>query len=163
MSLVGRATQPEGCKPSLLLARCVQTLNARHPVRRIVDPIGAKGRSSTGMPLRVSEEARYLLLSYIADHPQASQRDVADALGVSLGKVNYCVRALIGRGMVNARRFRNSRKKAAYTYYLTPEGIQERVAVTKAFLKQKIAEYDLLVKEIERLSTEVSELDLRTG
>lgn len=115
--------------------------------------------SLTRMPQQVSNEARYLLLTYLGEHPQSSQRDVADALGVSLGKVNYCVRALIGKGMIKAHSFTNSRKKAAYTYYLTPKGIREKIAVTHAFLRHKIAEYDLLVKEIERLSTEVSQLE----
>ena len=105
----------------------------------------------------ISDEVRYRLLKYLADHPDASQREVARDLGISLGKVNYCLKALIGKGWIKARNFRNSRHKAAYVYVLTPKGIEEKIAVTHAFLRRKVAEYDLLVKEIETLTAEVGE------
>jgi len=105
----------------------------------------------------ISDEVRYRLLKYLADHPEASQREVARELGISLGKVNYCLKALIGKGWIKARNFRNNRHKAAYVYVLTPKGIEEKVAVTRAFLRRKVAEYDLLVKEIETLTAEVGE------
>lgn len=104
---------------------------------------------------QISDEIRYRLLGYLADHPDASQRTLANVLGVSLGKVNYCLRALIEKGLVKARNFRNSDNKIAYAYVLTPKGIEEKVNVTYVFLRRKIAEHDLLVQEIERLSEEV--------
>jgi EPS-associated MarR family transcriptional regulator len=110
------------------------------------------------MPATLSHEVRYRLLRYLADHPDASQRELARELSVSVGKVNYCLRALMEKGWVKARNFRNSNHKAGYLYVLTPKGIEEKVNVTSAFLRRKLDEYDLLQKEIERLTREVSEL-----
>jgi EPS-associated MarR family transcriptional regulator len=110
------------------------------------------------MPATLTAEARYRLLSYLADHPEASQRELARQLGVSLGKINYCLRALMEKGWVKARNFRNSNHKAGYLYVLTAKGLEEKVNVTSAFLRRKLDEYDLLTKEIERLTREVSEL-----
>ncbi len=103
----------------------------------------------------VSEEVRYRLLNYVAENPEASQRDIAVALGVSLGKANYCLRALIGKGLIKARNFKNSRNKAAYAYLLTPKGIDEKINVTYEFLRRKVREYEVLAGEIERLTEEV--------
>ncbi len=103
----------------------------------------------------VSEEVRYRLLRYLESHPEASQRELAQHLGVSVGKINYCVRALIAKGLVKMRNFRNSEKKLAYAYVLTPKGIEEKVNVTALFLKLKLAEYDSIAAEIERLTREL--------
>lgn len=108
----------------------------------------------------LDEEVRYRLLKYLDEHPDASQRDLARALGVSLGKVNYCIRALIEKGWLKMRNFRNSSNKSAYAYVLTPFGIDEKVRVTYAFLKRKVAEYDTLAQEIETLTREVTELSV---
>jgi EPS-associated MarR family transcriptional regulator len=89
----------------------------------------------------ISQEVRYLLLKYLADHPNASQRDVARDLRISLGKTNYCVRALMEKGWVKVRNFRDSENESAYLYILTPKGIEEKINVTAAFLRRKIAEY----------------------
>jgi EPS-associated MarR family transcriptional regulator len=110
------------------------------------------------MRIELSQEVRYRLLKYLADHPDATQRDLARELGISLGKVNYCLKALITRGLVKARNFQKSNHKAAYLYILTPRGIEEKVSVTSAFLRRKLAEYAVLTDEIERLRGEVSEL-----
>jgi EPS-associated MarR family transcriptional regulator len=104
---------------------------------------------------QLSEEIRYRLLQHLAAHPDASQRELARALGISLGKVNYCLHALIEKGLVKARNFRNARNKSAYAYILTPQGIEEKINVTYAFLRRKIAEHETIVREIERLSAEV--------
>jgi EPS-associated MarR family transcriptional regulator len=85
-----------------------------------------------------------------------SQRELAARLGVSLGRTNYLVRALIGKGLVKARRFKNARNKLAYRYALTPEGVLEKVRVTRRFLEAKVLEYEALRREIEQLSLEVS-------
>src|SRR3954471_17743074 len=110
------------------------------------------------MPATLTAEARYRLLSHLAEHPEASQRELARQLGVSLGKINYCLRALMEKGWVKARNFRNSNHKAGYLYVLTAKGLEEKVNVTSAFLRRKLDEYDVLTKEIERLTREVSEL-----
>jgi EPS-associated MarR family transcriptional regulator len=105
----------------------------------------------------LSDEVRYRLLKHLADDPHASQRDLARALGISLGKVNYCLRALIEKGLVKARSFRDSENKAAYAYVLTPRGLDEKLNATRAFLRVKMAEYDLVAAQIRELA---SELDL---
>lgn len=84
-----------------------------------------------------------------------SQRELAEALGVSLGKTNYCLRALLERGLIKMQNFRNSKNKAAYAYYLTPEGMRRKARLTAGFLKRKIAEYHALKGEIEKLRAEV--------
>jgi EPS-associated MarR family transcriptional regulator len=106
----------------------------------------------------VSNEIRYRLLKHLADEPNASQRDLARALDVSVGKVNYCLRALMKKGLLKVRNFKNSRNKTAYLYLLTPKGIEEKVNVTKAFLQQRMAEYDAITVEIQRLTQEVQRL-----
>jgi GDPmannose 4,6-dehydratase len=109
------------------------------------------------MPHSLSLEDRYRLLKELSGQPQATQRDLARALGVSLGKLNYCLRALIEKGLVKARSFRDSEHKLAYAYVLTPRGIEEKVLTTRAFLNLKMAEYDSITAQIKDL---VSELDL---
>jgi EPS-associated MarR family transcriptional regulator len=111
------------------------------------------------MPSTVTEEVRYRLLKYLAEHPEASQREVARALGISLGKANYCLNALIEKGLLKVSNFRKSDRKLAYAYVLTPSGIEEKVNVTYAFLRRKVAEYDVLAEEIAKLTAEVRELD----
>ena len=103
----------------------------------------------------ISDETRYRLLAYLAAHPEASQRGIADELGVSIGKVNYCLRAFLQKGLLKIRNFKNSKNKLAYAYVLTPRGLEEKAAVSVEFLKRKIAEHDALTKEIDRLTREV--------
>jgi EPS-associated MarR family transcriptional regulator len=105
--------------------------------------------------LAPSQEVRYRLLSYLAEHPDATQRELARELGVSVGKVNYCLKALISKGWVKIRNFQKSEHKAAYLYLLTAKGIEEKVQVTSAFLRRKLDEYEQLRAEIERLRREV--------
>ncbi|HXH94708.1 MAG TPA: MarR family EPS-associated transcriptional regulator [Thermoanaerobaculia bacterium] len=105
----------------------------------------------------VEDEMRYRLLRYFEQHPHASQRELARELGISVGKVNYCLRALIQRGWVKMRNFRDSTNKLAYTYTLTSKGIEERVSVASRFLRRKLAEYDALSQEIERLTRDLRE------
>ncbi|HEV7239616.1 MAG TPA: MarR family EPS-associated transcriptional regulator [Thermoanaerobaculia bacterium] len=103
----------------------------------------------------VSDEIRYRLLKYLADHPHASQRELARELGISLGKVNYCLRALVEKGWVKLRNFTNSDHKSVYTYVLTPRGVNEKVNATVAFLRRKVAEYDDVAKQIDALREEL--------
>ena len=109
------------------------------------------------MPL-ITSEIRYRLLKYVAEHPDASQREVARALGVSLGKANYCLKALVEKGLVKIRNFARSGNKSGYAYILTRRGIRERTSVAHEFLRMKIAEYDALIAEIRRLRDEVQQL-----
>lgn len=84
-----------------------------------------------------------------------SQRDLAEASGVSLGKTNYCVKALLDKGLIKIQNFRNSQNKLAYAYLLTPAGISAKADLTALFLKRKIAEYEALKYEIEILKKEI--------
>ena len=102
----------------------------------------------------MNDETHYRLLKLIEANPELSQRELANAMGVSLGKINYCLRAVIGRGWIKARNFTKSRNKRAYAYYLTPKGVEEKAKVTARFLNYKMAEYEELKKEIERLKQE---------
>lgn len=84
-----------------------------------------------------------------------NQRDLADALGVSLGKINYCLKALLDKGFIKMQSFSKSEKKLAYAYLLTPVGIAEKGGLTLRFLERKLAEYESLKLEIETLKFEV--------
>jgi EPS-associated MarR family transcriptional regulator len=98
--------------------------------------------------------AHLFALRELARDETLSQRDLAGRLGLSLGRVNFVVNSLIRRGLVQARRFKNARNKLAYRYVLTPEGMREKVAVTRRFLQAKLREHERLQLEIELLSRE---------
>ncbi|MBI4995428.1 MAG: MarR family EPS-associated transcriptional regulator [Rhodocyclales bacterium] len=123
------------------MAYCVQSLNAG----AALDSISA-------------EETHLRVLRLIEVNPEMSQRELAEALGVSLGKTNYCLKALLDRGLIKVQNFRNSKNKAAYAYYLTPEGMRRKAGLTAGFLKRKIAEYQLLKREIELLKAEAGRM-----
>ena len=103
----------------------------------------------------MSDEIHYKILNLLQGNPQVSQRDLAKELGVSLGKANYCLRALIGRGWVKARNFQKSDNKKAYAYLLTPNGIEEKARVTVRFLRYKMNEYEILKREISVMQREI--------
>jgi EPS-associated MarR family transcriptional regulator len=105
----------------------------------------------------VNDETGLELMRLLEANPQASQRDVACQFGFSLGKVNYCIRALAHRGWIKARRFKNSRNKSAYMYLLTPCGIEQKAILAARFLRIKMREYEALRAEIEQLRREVAE------
>jgi EPS-associated MarR family transcriptional regulator len=96
----------------------------------------------------------YSLLKNLEDNPALSQRDLAKRLGISLGKVNFCLNALVAKGFLKVQNFRNSDNKLAYAYLLTPRGIEEKARMTFAFLKYKTQEYERLRMEIEELERE---------
>jgi len=106
----------------------------------------------------LTDEYRYKILKLVEDKSDISQRELAEALGVSLGKVNYCLKALIEVGILKANNFRNSKNKLAYMYLLTPTGIEEKAKITARFLKEKLQECKILQQEIAELTAEASEL-----
>lgn len=108
----------------------------------------------------LTDEYRYKIMRLVESNPQISQREIAKQLGISLGKANFCLKALIEIGMVKASNFRNSKNKLAYMYMLTPSGIEEKSAITLRFFKRKVEEHNALLKEIEELRHEVSRLDI---
>ena len=128
----------------------------------------------------------YLVIKILETQPPTGQRELAETLGVSLGKANYCLRALLNKGLVKIEKFdpheagsgrlqprkaarnstfraaqttRRSSNKKGYLYKLTPEGMREKAAVTLRFLKRKMTEYETLRHEIQTLKSEVSSLD----
>lgn len=103
----------------------------------------------------LSEDLRYKLLKLLAEEPQISQRDLAFRLGISVGKANYCLSALVDKGLVKINNFRKANNKLAYAYLLTPRGIEEKAQITVSFLQRKIREYGELQEEIEVLRQEV--------
>ena len=103
-----------------------------------------------------SQELPYQLLRQLTNEPAASQRSLATRLGVSLGKLNFCLKALVDKGWVKANNFRRSDNKLAYAYVLTPSGIEEKGRLTRYFLQRKLGEFEALQQEIESLRREES-------
>lgn len=106
------------------------------------------------MPLPLDDEICYRLLKLIQGRPDVSQRELAREIGISLGKANYCVRALIDRGWVKVKNFSRNPDKRVYVYYLTSKGVEEKAQVTARFLNRKMLEYEAIKKEIVRLQQE---------
>lgn len=106
------------------------------------------------------DNTSYGLLKTLEDNPSLSQRDLAKRLGISLGKVNYCLNALVEKGCLKVNNFRNSDNKLAYAYLLTPNGVEEKARITVQFLKYKLQEYERLCTEIEELRREVEQKGL---
>lgn len=106
----------------------------------------------------LTDEYRYRILKLLEEDPHASQRKIASELGISLGRVNYCLQALIEKGLVKANNFRNSPNKEAYLYLLTPKGIEEKAKVTLRFFRHKLGEYRALKRELDALKTEAAKL-----
>jgi MarR family transcriptional regulator, temperature-dependent positive regulator of motility len=107
------------------------------------------------MPL-VSDHSQLAIMRLLDSRQRISQREISVSLGVSLGKANYCLRALVARGFVKVENYRSSRNKAAYFYLLTPTGMAAKAEMTRRFLARKMKEYDELRIEIERLRDEAA-------
>lgn len=103
----------------------------------------------------LQEDARFRILRLLQQNPEMSQRDLADAVGIGLGSVNFCLSALIDKGLVKLGNFSAAEDKRRYAYVLTRRGIAEKARLTKRFLARKVAEYDALKIEIEALKDEV--------
>ena len=109
------------------------------------------------------DELRLRVLRALESNPELSQRQLAVELGVSLGGVNYALKALVERGFVKAGNFRKSGNKVAYLYVLTPQGVAEKASLATAFLGRKLEEYEVLRQEIEALRGEVGSGDSGGG
>lgn len=105
----------------------------------------------------LTDEYRYKILKVLEANPEISQRDLARELGISLGRVNFCLKALIEIGLLKATNFRNSHNKLAYMYLLTPKGFEEKSVITARFLKKKLQEHADLQIEIEELRKDVNQ------
>ncbi|MEQ9010072.1 MarR family EPS-associated transcriptional regulator [Algiphilus sp.] len=109
---------------------------------------------------QLSDEMQLKVLRVLEAEPEISQRQLAKRLGVSLGKTNYCIRALLQQGYIKARNFGNSKNKRAYIYKLTAQGISAKAQATRHFLARKEREYDELAEEIERMRGELSSWEM---
>ena len=104
------------------------------------------------------KDIRLDLLRKLESSPECTQRELSKEMGVSLGKVNYCIRKLTEKGLIKITNFKQNPNKVGYAYLLTPQGIEEKSRLTFAFLKRKIIEYEILKKEINALQLESEEM-----
>lgn len=102
----------------------------------------------------LQEDVRYRLLRLLEENPEMSQRELAEAVGVSLGGLHYVLNALVEKGLVKIGNFSAAQDKRRYAYLLTPRGLAEKAALTRRFLERKMAEYEALRAEIEALQRE---------
>lgn len=109
---------------------------------------------------KLNEDKYFRLMRILKATPNISQREMAKALGVSFGGINYCLNALIDKGLVKVCNFSQNQNKFGYVYLLTPSGIAEKASLTSSFLKRKMEEHEALKTEIETLK---SEIDTKNG
>jgi EPS-associated MarR family transcriptional regulator len=108
----------------------------------------------TTRKVQIQEDTHFRIMRILQDNPDLTQRELADQLGMSVGGLNYCLKALIDKGFVKMGNFQKSKNKFKYVYLLTPQGIAERVMLTSRFLQRKMEEYEALKVEIEALQAE---------
>jgi len=112
----------------------------------------------TSKRTKLQEDTHFQVLRLLQDNPEMSQRELAEAVGISVGGTHYVLNALIEKGLLKLGNFTAAEDKRRYAYVLTPKGIAEKAAITKRFLARKIEEYEALKSEIDELSQEVGEL-----
>lgn len=111
----------------------------------------------TSRQAKIQEDTHFRIMLILQGNPDLTQRELADKLGMSVGGLNYCLKALIDKGFVKMANFQNSKNKFKYVYLLTPQGIAEKMVMTGRFLRRKMEEYDALKVEIEALMAELGE------
>lgn len=104
---------------------------------------------------QTQEDTYFRVLRILKENPDLTQRELARKLGVSVGSLNYCLKALIEKGWIKMQNFSQSKNKFGYVYILTPRGISEKAALTGDFLKRKLSEYEALKLEIASLQSEM--------
>ena len=109
----------------------------------------------TSKRTKLQEDTHFRVLRLLQENPEMSQRELAEAVGVSVGGIHYVMNALIDKGLVKLRNFTAAEDKRRYAYVLTPKGIARKAALTRAFLARKIEEYDSLKEEIDALKQEI--------
>ena len=110
----------------------------------------------TSRQAKIQEDTNYRVMRLLEENPDLTQRELAEKLGVSVGGLNYCLKALTEKGLVKMQNFANSKNKFGYVYVLTPRGIAEKAKLTGNFLKRKMEEYEALKTEIAALTQELS-------
>lgn len=106
---------------------------------------------------KAQEDTYFRIMRLVDEQPDISQRELAEKVGISLGALNYCLKALMDKGFVKLENFQNSKHKFKYAYILTPSGITEKMSITGRFLKRKLQEYEALKAEIDALKAEAGE------
>ena len=109
----------------------------------------------TSRQARLQEDTYYRVMRILQDNPDMTQRELAEQLGISVGGLNYCMKALMEKGLVKMKNFASSKNKFGYVYVLTPSGMAEKAAITHRFLQRKMEEYEALKAEIEALRSEI--------
>ena len=104
------------------------------------------------------KDIRLDLLRKLEANPECTQRELSQEMGVSLGKVNYCIKKLTEKGWIKLTNFTHSPNKVGYAYLLTPKGVEEKTKLTFAFLKRKIKEYEILKDEINKLKEDIGQI-----
>ena len=116
----------------------------------------------TSRQAKIQEDTYYRVLRLLQENPDLTQRELAEKLGVSVGGLNYCLKALMEKGWVKMQNFAHSKNKFGYIYVLTPRGIAEKAGLTSRFLKRKMEEYEALKTEIEVLKAEAKNIKEKT-
>lgn len=111
----------------------------------------------TSRQAKIQEDTYFRVMRILQEDPDLTQRELADKLGVSVGGLNYCLKALMEKGWVKMRNFSHSKNKFGYVYVLTPKGIAEKTVLTHRFLKRKMEEYEALKAEIAALQSTVGD------
>jgi EPS-associated MarR family transcriptional regulator len=106
---------------------------------------------------RVKEDNDFRVMRLLEQNPDLTQRELALELGISVGATNYCLRALIKKGLVKMQNFANSKNKFGYVYVLTPSGAAEKARITRDFLQRKFEEYEYLKREIDALRKDLDD------
>ena len=109
----------------------------------------------TNFKTPAQEEMHFKVMRLLEANPDLTQRELAKELGLSVGSINYCLKALMDKGLVKMKNFATSKNKFGYVYVLTPTGLVEKAAITHQFLQRKMDEYETLKAEIETLKSEV--------
>ena len=115
--------------------------------------------SMTSRRAKLHEDTNFRLMKILEANPNLSQREMGKALGISFGGINYCLNALVAKGLVKVENFSQNQNKFGYVYLLKPSGIAEKAALTSVFLKRKMEEYEALKLEIALLKSEIKAQD----
>ncbi len=129
---------------------CLKHIQTHSVQRKLVNVM-------TSRQAKLQEDTYFRVMRILQENPDLTQRELAEKLGISVGGLNYCLKALMEKGMVKMKNFATSKNKFGYMYVLTPTGMAEKAAITHRFLQRKMDEYDALRVEIEALKAEVGE------
>jgi EPS-associated MarR family transcriptional regulator len=111
----------------------------------------------TSRQAKLQEDTYFRVMRILQENPDLTQRELAEKLGISVGGLNYCLKALMEKGLVKMKNFANSKNKFGYVYVLTPVGVAEKAAITHRFLHRKMAEYEALREELDKLKWELKQ------